>query len=181
MEPPAHRIPIVGVMGSGARAWRERAAPLGEHLARRGVHLLTGGGGGVMAAVSAAFHAVPERRGRVLGVLPGRGVPPAPPEGYPNPWGELPIRTHLPLSGRQGTDDRSRNHVNVLTSDALVVLPGSSGTLSEVALALRYRRPLVAWVRAADELPGLPPEVPRADDLEAVAAFLDALPALAGI
>ena len=39
--------------------------------AGEGVHLLTGGGGGVMSAVSEAFHGVPERRGLVIGVIPG--------------------------------------------------------------------------------------------------------------
>jgi predicted Rossmann-fold nucleotide-binding protein len=32
----------------------------------------------------------------------------------------------------------SRNHINVLTSDAVLVLPGGSGTLSEVELAAEY-------------------------------------------
>ena len=116
-----------------------------------GVHLLTGGGGGVMTAVSRAFARVEDRAGLVVGVLPGGagggsggaelGGPPPP--GYPNPWVELAIRTHLAARGVAGDTPDSRNHVNVLSSDVVVALPGGAGTASEVELALRYGRPLV--------------------------------------
>ncbi len=129
-------------MGAGDREFAELSAPLGRRLARMDVHLLTGGGAGTMAAVSRAFAAVPGRAGLVVGVLPfaeegdarGRAA------SYPNPWVELPIRTHLDRSGAEPT---SRNHVNVLTSDVVVALPGGPGTASEAALALEYGRPLV--------------------------------------
>jgi uncharacterized protein (TIGR00725 family) len=161
------RLPIVGVMGSGTSEHAERAEPLGRWLAALGTHLLTGGGGGVMAAVSRGFHGVRERRGIVIGVIPGGAR-----SGYPNPWVELPIFTHLPLTGERGTEAMSRNHVNVLSSDVIVALPGGAGTASEVRLALRYRRPLIAYVDHDHDIPDLPPEVPRAGDLEAVAAFV---------
>ena len=148
----ANPLPIVGVMGSGTESHCERAAALGRWLAGEGVHLLTGGGGGVMSAVSEAFCEVPERRGLVIGVLPGveREFEPASPvasrPGYPNPWVEIAISTHLPLSGRRGLDPLSRNHINVLSSAVLVALPGGAGTASEVALALRYHRPVIAYL-----------------------------------
>ena len=123
----SRRLPIVGVMGSGTEPHAERARPLGMWLASEGVHLLTGGGGGVMAAVSRAFFEVPDRAGRVIGVLPAstEASPPAPPSGYPNPWVEIPLLTHLSLSGARGTDPLSRNHLNVLSSDVIVALPGN--------------------------------------------------------
>src|SRR4029450_9485672 len=68
---PVVRRPIVGVMGSGAERHDALAAPVGRWLAQQGVHLLTGGGGGVMEAVSEAFAQVPERQGLVLGILKG--------------------------------------------------------------------------------------------------------------
>jgi uncharacterized protein (TIGR00725 family) len=153
---------IVGVMGSGVERHDALAAPVGTWLAEQGVHLLTGGGGGVMEAVSEAFARVPDRQGLVIGVL----------KGFPeedgrvtlaaaNPWVEVPIRTHLPLSGSQGTDPRSRNHINVLTADLVVVLPGGDGTRSEVALAVRYDRPVIAFLGRA-ELPSGWPVVPLA-------------------
>ena len=64
------RLPIVGVMGSGSKPNPERASALGCWLAECGVHPLTGGGGGVMAAVSKSFYETPDRRGLVIGILP---------------------------------------------------------------------------------------------------------------
>lgn len=155
--PGEFRQPIVGVMGSGRQEHMELAVPLGEWIASSGCHLLTGGGSGVMAAVSRAFHSVAGRKGRVIGVLPGKveaGEPVAP-SGYPNPWVEIPIRTHLPLSGEQGRDPMSRNHLNVLSADVIVALPGGSGTRSEIELALEYRRPLMCWLGEAGSIPGI--------------------------
>ena len=164
--------PIVGVMGSGSEAWGERAEPLGRWLAGRGVHLLTGGGQGVMASVSQAFHDTAGRDGLVIGVLPcGPDGPGSPRPGYPNAWVELPIRTHLPLSGTQGHELGSRNAINVLTADVVVALPGSAGTRSEVELAVRHGRPVVAWADAS-ELP-VPEGVTRASSLEEVTAFME--------
>jgi predicted Rossmann-fold nucleotide-binding protein len=164
----------VAVLGSGTEAWEPRAAPLGRWLAGRGVHLLTGGGGGVMAAVARAFTACPPPRGLSVGVLPASADDPAhPPPGYPSPWIELPLATHLPARGAAGTRPDSRNHVNVLSADALVALPGGDGTASELALALRYRRPAVAWLERPAELPGRPAAIPMARDLDAVVAFVE--------
>jgi uncharacterized protein (TIGR00725 family) len=142
----------VGVMGSGVDEHDELARPVGELLAELGVNLLTGGGHGVMTAVSRAFVRSPRASGISIGVIPcaslsnrARQKP-----GYPNPFVELPIFTHLPLSGDEGTADLSRNHINVLTSDAIVALPGGDGTASEVTLARRYGKPVMMFDRAAE-------------------------------
>jgi uncharacterized protein (TIGR00725 family) len=133
------KLKIVGVMGSGTTS-TEEADIVGRMLAGSGVHLLTGGGSGQMRAVAEAFVAAPERRGRSIGVIPCHPQDPtrAKNEGYPNDFVEIPIRTHLSGSGM---DDRSRNHINVLSSDALIFLYGESGTLSEARLAMAYGRP----------------------------------------
>jgi len=157
-------------MGSGKQAHTGRARPLGEWLATQGVHLLTGGGSGVMDSVSRAFRQVGQRKGHVIGILPGTGETPH--SGYPNPWVEIPIRTHLPLSGTCGTDAASRNHINVLSSDVIVALPGSHGTASEIALALHYGRPLVAWLDSREQIPGLPESAEVVTDLEQVQQFV---------
>lgn len=171
---PLARLPIVGVMGSGTFAHRERAEILGQWLATQSVHLLTGGGGGVMETVSEAFHSVTERSGRVIGILPGAvecgRYRPTP--GYPNPWIEIPIHTHLPLSGLRGTDPASRNHINVLTADVIVALPGSHGTASEVRLALQYGKPLVAFLSTREDIPGLCNEVYVEPVFEKVKSFV---------
>ena len=173
--PGGFRQPIVGVMGSGRSEHSELSALLGEWIASSGCHLLTGGGSGVMAAVSRAFCSVESRQGRVVGILPGTveaGEAKAPP-GYPNEWVEIPIRTHLPLSGEEGRDPMSRNHLNILSADVIVALPGGAGTRSEVELALQYRRPLMCWLGEAGSIPGLEAlEAPLAGSFTELAEFL---------
>jgi len=162
-------LSIVGVMGSGTRSHDTRARMVGRWLAGEGVHLLTGGGSGVMAAVSEAFFKVSDRKGSVIGIIPGgTGGRPRAPAGYPNPWVEIPIFTHLPLSGTAGIDFQSRNHINILTSKVIIVLPGSTGTASEVALALKYERPLAAFLKTRQEIPGLPENVMVTDEFERI-------------
>ena len=167
------RRPIVGVMGSGSDRHPAVAEEIGRLLARLGVHLLTGGGGGVMAAVSQAFAESQQRQGLVIGVLPcSEDDPCSRDDRYPNPWVEIPVFTHLPFSGRRGTDKMSRNHINVLTSDVIVVLPGSHGTASEASLAIRYQRPVVAYLSDEHDVPGLPNDVPVVRSIEQVEEFV---------
>jgi uncharacterized protein (TIGR00725 family) len=167
-------LPIVGVIGSGATAGAD-AAELGAWLAEENVHLVTGGGTGVMHAVSEAFCMArsPAHRGAILGILPCSSADRTRPKrGYPNPWVEIPIHTHLPLSGDHGQDDLSRNHLIVLTASVIIAMPGSSGTSSEVALALQYRRPIVAFLRDGGTIPDLSPAVLVESDFERVKAFV---------
>ena len=166
------RLPVVGVMGSGQQPHEEKAVLLGQWLAGEGVHLLTGGGKGVMTAVSRAFCEVSDRRGRVIGVLPGEEGTARSKSGYPNPWVEIPIYTHLLHSGKRGEEMLSRNHINVLSSDVVIALPGSAGTSSEVALAVAYERPVVCYLESRDEIPGLPDGVDVCGDLEGIAKFV---------
>lgn len=167
--------PRVTVVGSGSHLHRERAGPLGAALAQLGVHLVTGGGGGVMAAVAQGFTGVHSRRGLSLGILPAReggALSPEPPPGYPNPYVELPVMTHLAARGEQGREPGSRNHLVTLSGDVVVALPGGAGTRTEVELALRHGKPVVAHLRRREELPGLPSPVPLAPTLEEVLTFL---------
>jgi uncharacterized protein (TIGR00725 family) len=163
-------------MGSGTSLEHaSQAEELGRWLASEGVHLLTGGGSGLMEVVSRAFHGVAARRGLVIGVLPSSRVDPGQAKkGYPNAWVELPIRTHLPLSGKMGTDPMSRNHINVLSCDAVIALPGGRGTASEVELAVRYRRPVVAYLQGPSQIPALPVGVPTFGQLAEVQQFVRA-------
>jgi len=126
-----------------------------------------------MDAVSRGFHETEPRAGLVIGILPASGADDvAAPEGYPNPWVELPIRTHLHLSGTEGTAPASRNHVNVLSSDVVVALPGSWGTRSEVELALSYHTPVCAYLQDRAEIPQLPNAVAVLSDLREVQSFV---------
>ncbi len=166
------KLPVVGVMGSGTDAHTELSVPLGTALAGRPVHLLTGGGQGVMAAVAEAYCAVSSRQGLSIGVLPG-GEPPkegTPPPGYPNRWIDLSIHTHLFERGERGAEPLSRNHINVLTADVVIALPGGAGTLTEMVLAGRYGKPVVAW---GLERQSVPDSIPIAQSLAEIEAFVD--------
>jgi uncharacterized protein (TIGR00725 family) len=163
----------VGVMGSGVDAHEALAIDVGTLLAELEVNLLTGGGGGVMRAVSRAF--VQSRRGRgvCIGILPSRELDSSlPPDGYPNEFVELAIRTHLPYSGERGQDPLSRNHINVLSCAAVVALPGGSGTLSEVSLALRYGKPVIVYAPQSDLSASFPQAVDRATSVDEVRRFV---------
>ncbi|WP_241014683.1 SLOG cluster 4 domain-containing protein [Burkholderia sp. Ac-20379] len=149
-------------MGSGKEAWPELAEPLGRWIAEQGFDLLTGAGRGVMLSTARAFSLAPNRRGRSIGIVPSephaeQGF--APLDGYPNPYVDLPVLTPLPRKV-PGTPDGTlnRNYVNVLTSDVVVALPGSQGTLDEIRLAARFRKPLVC-VGPSEAFAAVPPGV----------------------
>ena len=123
----------------------ERVAfEVGRLLAERGVVVLCGGGGGVMGAVAAGARS---RDGVVVGVLPNDSRAGASPD----------------LTAAVVTNmGQARNAVIVWSADAVIVVGGSWGTLSEVALAKRRGGvPVVCvggWrVLTADgaEVPGL--------------------------
>ena len=126
-----------------------------------------------MDAVSRGFFETSPRAGLVIGVLRAAAEGASrPPEGYPNPWVELPIRTHLHLSGTHGTGPQSRNPINVLTADVIIAMPGSWGTQSEVALAVDYGKPVIAYLQDREDIPQMPSGVPIVGTLEDVQAFV---------
>ena len=143
--------PCVGVIGSGTEKHSQLSEPLGRWLAEQDCDLINGGGGGVMAAVSQAFADVLNRNGSVIGIIPASDPCDssearsafAPLQGYPNAWVDIPIYTHLPLSGTSGKDTASRNHIIILSADVIVAFPGGAGTRSEIQLALEYGKPLL--------------------------------------
>ena len=169
-----NRYPIVGVMGSHEKEWEEFADPVGDLLARRGCNLLTGAGAGVMTCVARSYTMVEERKGVAIGILPAVDYKDQTldTEEYPNPYIEVPMIT--PLSARAESDAMpfSRNLTNVMTSQALIILPGSHGTRNEVSLALHYNKPMIMF--GPDEAFDRFPEEPlRADDISHVSRFLD--------
>jgi predicted Rossmann-fold nucleotide-binding protein len=172
---------VVAVIGSGRTAGAH-ADEVGRLIASLGHDLLTGAGRGVMEAVSRAFFETSPRRGIVIGIVPGEvpsirdlekrnaaDVTYLLPPGYPNAWVELAIYTHLPVRGPDGTLRSSRNHLNVLSADAIVALPGREGTESEVWLAKQYGVPVVAY---GDHRPAPPHGILHAPTINAVRDFL---------
>lgn len=95
------------------------ARRVGQLLAENGAIVICGGGVGVMAAVA---RGVRERDGLVIGIRPG------PDRTDASPDLSAVIVTNL---------GEARNAVIVWSADAVIVIGGSWGTLSEVALAKR--------------------------------------------
>ncbi|KAA3617739.1 MAG: molybdenum cofactor carrier protein [Calditrichaeota bacterium] len=170
-----NKLKIIGVMGSGNDEHLEFSEPLGKWIAESGFHLLTGGGGsGVMQVVSKTFVETKKRSGLSLGVIPGKveNRKYKSHSGYPNPWIEVPLYTHLPFSGKKGTDPLSRNHINILSADYIVVLPGSYGTISEVELALQYNKPAVGFYKNFLLLTKMNIKIPHFNKLEEVSDYI---------
>jgi uncharacterized protein (TIGR00725 family) len=148
----------VAVCGPGRCAPEEERAArrVGELLAARGAVVLCGGGTGVMAAAAkGARHA----GGTVVGVLPGGG--PAP--------GERAAEVDVIIATGLG---EARNAVIVQSADAVIVVGGSWGTLSELALAMRRGGVPVVTLGGWQVLDGdgrpVPGPVPAADPDQAV-------------
>lgn len=102
----------------------ERARELGRVLAARDHEVVCGGLGGVMEA---ACRGASERGGHTLGILPGRDRAAA------NLYVETAIATGM---------GNARNALVVLNGDAAVAIDGTTGTLSEIALALDRGQPV---------------------------------------
>ncbi len=129
----AERINTVAVVGSalvveGDREYTE-AQRLGRLLVDAGFRVVTGGRTGVMEAASRGAHQADGYvEGRTVGILPGHQPEEA------NRWVDVAIPTGLSIA---------RNAI-VAHSDALVAVGGGSGTLSEMAMAWKLGRPVVA-------------------------------------
>jgi uncharacterized protein (TIGR00725 family) len=173
--------PLIGVIGSGSETYPAFSVLLGRWLAEKGCDLINGGGRGVMSSVAQAFAEISSRKGRVIGVIPaagpcdtqeGRSIY-SPPEGYPNPWVDVPIYTHLHFSGDYGKETASRNHIIILSADRIVAFPGGAGTRSEIQLALEYKKPLIIFNPNGewDELKSTPTLIVK--DMENVFQWLE--------
>jgi uncharacterized protein (TIGR00725 family) len=112
---------------AGAKAVAARQ--LGALIIERRWRLVTGGMGGVMKEASAGARASAAWvDGDIIGVLPGSDPATA------NPFVDVVIPTGM---------DHLRNSI-VAHADAIIVIGGGAGTLSEIALGWIYRRLIVA-------------------------------------
>jgi uncharacterized protein (TIGR00725 family) len=137
VTPSTRAIERVAVIGASecTAAQAILAEEVGRRIAEAGWVLYTGGLAGVMEAASRGARGA---GGRVVGILPGAAASDA------NPHVEIPIATGM---------GHARNVVLVQSVDAVVAIGGGHGTLSEIAVALKLGRPLVAlesW-----EIPGV--------------------------
>jgi uncharacterized protein (TIGR00725 family) len=124
------RRPVIGIMGASetGQGTLEAAHRLGQLLAEAGWVVLTGGRpAGVMEAACAGAKSV--AGSLTVGVLPSG------PDGPVSSSVDVAIFTAL---------GEARNAINVLSSDVVVACGVEDpGTASEVALALKARRPTV--------------------------------------
>jgi uncharacterized protein (TIGR00725 family) len=145
------RRKVVLVAGDGGNPHREKSRVVGEWLAQAGHHLLTGGGEGVMSAVTESFVESAGRQGSAIGIVPGAAVTRAgrleyhtKGSAYPNPFIDIAVFTHL--LGQDPEGEHSRNHINVLSADLVVALAGGSGTHAEIQLARKYGKPVILFL-----------------------------------
>ncbi len=126
------RRPVIGVMGGHAHNTEAMALAeeLGFRIGQEGWILLNGGRNqGVMAASAKGC-----RDGGGFSV----GIHPDPPDAS----GEEDVAPDLDLVIHTGIG-YARNAINILSSDVVVILPGSYGTLSEAAFAQTYNVPAI--------------------------------------
>lgn len=124
---------IVAVIGEAGVRKGDRAYVLaeevGELLINAGFRICSGGLGGVMsAAFQGARRAKKYREGDTVAIIPTLD------HRHANPFADIVIATGL---------GHLRNGI-VAAAEAVVVIGGKAGTLSEMALAWRYNRFLVA-------------------------------------
>jgi uncharacterized protein (TIGR00725 family) len=144
------RVPVA-VIGPRAASERERQAALalGAGLAGLGIVLLCGGKGGVMEA---ACEGAATAGGLSVGLLPD------------TEWQAANRFVTIPLATGIG---EARNAIIARAALALVAIGGGYGTLSEIALALQFGRPVLTLLD--------PPPVAGVVPMTSVDGALDAM------
>ncbi|MEM4390086.1 MAG: TIGR00725 family protein [Candidatus Micrarchaeia archaeon] len=142
------QIGVIGTHFNPTPRSLEEAEKLGKLLARKGFVIVCGGLGGVMEAVC---RGAKSEGGTTIGVLPGKDIAEA------NPFVDYRIATGL---------EWARNQVVVLSCDAIVMLGGEAGTLSELCVGWIYKKPIIAIKGTggySDVFAGKPVDGKRAD------------------
>ena len=121
--------PMMGVIGSDGElpaGVRKIAEDIGRDIGKNNCILICGGRGGVMES---ACKGSKDIGGITVGILPLLD------KNAANPFVDIPITTSIGYA---------RNALIASCSDAIIVINGRIGTLSEVALALNYGKPVIA-------------------------------------
>ena len=119
------RRQVVVIGSHNDTSYRDEAYQIGRHIGTRGWVLISGGRGGIMEAAS---RGAAEAGGIVVGILPDSN-----PDGA-NPFCSIVIPTGIGYA---------RNLTNVLSGDVIVAIGGKSGTLSEIAYACQFGKPVI--------------------------------------
>lgn len=149
-NPSPLRRPQVAIIGSSEadESMLVLAEQAGAVVARLGFALVTGGRDGIMAAASRGCAMA---GGTVIAVVPGTSM------------GEANEFTHYVIPTGLGW---ARNVITAIAGDVIVVIGGAAGTLSEIAFAWMYDRPILALSASggwAKELAGRPVDHRRGD------------------
>lgn len=117
----------IGVIGSAEpnEKLNKLAEEVGIEIAKKDCFVVCGGLGGVMEAACKGAKSI---GGTTIGILPGEDKKQA------NNYVDINIVTGMGYS---------RNMVVVLSSDAVIAIGGSYGTLSEISYALKFNIPLI--------------------------------------
>lgn len=151
----------IGVLGPGVASSDALALAdeVGAEIARRGAILICGGLTGVMEA---AARGAERAGGLTVGILPGVDAREA------NAFIDVPVATGM---------GEARNVLVVRSSDAVIAIAGSYGTLSEIAVALKIGVPVVGlqtWeLRSPDG--SEPPIIRAGSPQQAVANAIEAV------
>ncbi|MFC1807617.1 TIGR00725 family protein [Candidatus Omnitrophota bacterium] len=117
-------ISVIGSAGCSAQEL-ETAYEVGRGIGENGAVLICGGLGGVMES---AAKGAKEFGALTIGILPGAD------KSIANPYIDIPILT---------TFGEARNVIVALSADALIAIGGSLGTLSELAFAMKRKKPVI--------------------------------------
>ncbi len=123
-----NRRRYVAVVGSGTATGElyERAREVGRLVAERGAVVVCGGLSGVMEATA---RGATETGGTAIGILPDED------RGRANAYLSYSVATGA---------GHARNLAVVCSGDVVIAVGGEYGTLSEIGLALKVGRPVVA-------------------------------------
>ncbi|WP_438005455.1 TIGR00725 family protein [Sorangium sp. So ce321] len=167
IAPYVPRRPVMAVIGNGLAldaATEAVCVELGRRAVEAGFRLVTGGLGGVMAAVSrGGREAATWRDGDIVGLLPGYEASAA------NPYVDIVLPTGLQIG---------RNILVVAAADVVVVVGGGAGTLSEIAVAWQLGKPLLSLATSggwARQLAGGRVDDRRSDRVVSVASAEEAV------
>lgn len=124
------RPAVVGVMGGKKASAHhiEMAKKLGEFIAQSGFILLNGGkNSGIMEASAKGSK---NKGGLSIGVLPDDN------KDNLSQYIDIPIITGI---------GNARNQINILSSDIVIAFQGGLGTISEIAFAIKMKKPLIIF------------------------------------
>lgn len=116
---------VVIIGSSDASAHLDTAMSIGHFVADNKWVLISGGRTGIMEAAS---RGASEAGGTVVGITPSQQFDEA------NPYCTIVIPSGIGFA---------RNSINVLSGDVIVSIGGKSGTLSELAYAWQYGKPVI--------------------------------------